>query len=223
VFRWIYHPHLPALATIVLPMDRSMMYRIGLTGGIASGKSTVAHLFAQHGIGIIDADLIAREIVLPGQSAYKAIVAHFGENILEDHGNINRIKLKEIVFNHKEERLWLEKLLHPLIRNEMIARSNKVPSPYCIEVIPLLIETLPYPELNRILVVDVSVDTQIKRLKEREKLEDTLIKEILTAQISREERLSHADDVIENEGDLSSLTQAVNRLHQRYLQYCSAT
>lgn len=199
-----------------------MMYRIGLTGGIASGKSTVARLFAHLGIGIIDADVIAKEMVLPGQNAYKAIVAHFGERILEDDGRVNRIKLKEIVFNHEKERLWLEKLLHPLIRNEMIAQSDKVSSPYCIEVIPLLIETRPYPELNRILVVDVSVDTQIKRLKERDKLDDALIKKILAAQISREERLAPADDVIENEGDLSSLTQAVNRLHQRYLQYCSA-
>jgi dephospho-CoA kinase len=198
-----------------------MTYRIGLTGGIAGGKSTVADLFARHGITIIDADVVAREVVKPEQNAYEAIIAYFGEMILDNKRTIDRAKLKAIVFNDVSKRLWLEKLLHPLIRDEMIAQSDKASSPYCIEVIPLLVETLPYPELNRILVVDVSVETQVKRLKERERLDDTLIKKILAAQISREERLAHADDVLSNEGDLTSLSRGVDSLHKKYLKYCS--
>lgn len=195
-----------------------MSYRIGLTGGIASGKSTVADLFLRHGISIIDADVVAREVVTPGQSAYETIIAHFGESILDKVSNIDRAKLKQIVFNDASKRSWLEALLHPIIRDAMRLQSDKASSPYCIEVIPLLIETLPHPELNRILVVDVSVDTQIKRLKERDKLDAALIKKILAAQISRKERLAHADDVITNEGDLKTLTKVVDALHHKYLQ-----
>lgn len=208
---------------MVLHMDRIMIYRVGLTGGIASGKSTVAQLFAQQGIAIIDADVIAREIVLPGQKAYEAIVLHFGDTILEKNGHLDRAKLKNIVFKNEVERWWLEALLHPLIRQKMIEKTLEAKSPYCILVIPLLIETFPYPELNRILVIDVDVDTQIKRLKERDHLDDAIIHSILEAQVSRAERLANADDVLKNEGDLNALAKAVKKLHTNYLRYSKGT
>ncbi|MBY0378038.1 MAG: dephospho-CoA kinase [Gammaproteobacteria bacterium] len=196
-----------------------MTYCVGLTGGIASGKSTVANLFARHGITIVDTDVIARQVVLPGQNAYEAILTYFGDFIVDHTGYLDRTKLREIIFKDKHKRLWLENLLHPLIRRQMIDAINEATSAYCIAVIPLLIETLPYPELNRILLVDVSVDTQIKRLKERDKFDEPMIKNILAAQIHRKERLAHADDVLINEGDLLTLTQAVDRLHKQYLRY----
>lgn len=195
-----------------------MIYNVGLTGGIASGKSTVAHLFAQHGVGIIDADVVAREIIFPGESTYKTIVAYFGKDIVAKDSNIDRTKLRQIVFNDPAKRLWLEKLLHPLIRERMMLYSRQATSPYCVQVIPLLIETLPYPEINRILVVDVSVETQIERLRKRDHLDEVLINKMLQAQISREERLEHADDILVNEGDLDTLADAVEKLHKKYLE-----
>ncbi len=203
---------------MVLQLGWAIMYRVGLTGGIASGKSTVADLFAKHGVTIIDADVIAREVILPGESAYDAIITYFGKNIIGAEQQIERAKLRQIVFNNPEKRIWLEKLLHPLIRDRMIACSLKANSPYCIHVVPLLIETWPHPEINRILVVDVSVETQIKRLKIRDNLDKDMIENMLQAQISREERLAHADDIIVNEGDLTALVDAVEKLHEKYLR-----
>ncbi len=194
------------------------MYTVGLTGGIASGKSTVADLFAQHGVTIIDADIVAREVILPGESAYKTIVAYFGNDIIGNDGTVDRAKLRQIVFTHPEKRIWLEKLLHPLIRDKMIAYSREAISPYCIHVIPLLIETLPHPEINRILMVDVSVETQIKRLRERDHLDEIMINKMLQAQISRVERLDHADDILMNEGHLDALADSVKKLHGKYFQ-----
>lgn len=194
------------------------MYNVGLTGGIASGKSTVAKLFATHRVSIIDADVIAREVTLPGESAYKAIIDYFGDSIVGTELHLDRGKLRQIVFNDPEKRIWLEKLLHPLIRNKMIACSRKATSPYCIQVIPLLIETLPNPEINKILVVDVDVETQIKRLRERDHLDNKMIEKMLQAQIGREERLAHADDVLVNEDDLVALEEGVGKLHEKYLK-----
>jgi dephospho-CoA kinase len=194
------------------------MYSVGLTGGIASGKSTVADLFAKHGVTIIDADVIAREVILPGESAYDSIIVYFGNNIIGTDQLIDRAKLRQIIFNNPEKRIWLEKLLHPLIRDRMIACSLKASSHYCIHAIPLLIETLPHPEINRILVVDVSVETQIKRLKIRDNLDKDMIENMLQAQIGREERLAHADDIIVNEGDFAALADAVEKLHEKYLR-----
>jgi dephospho-CoA kinase len=199
-------------------MGNTLMYSVGLTGGIASGKSTVAHLFAQHGVTIIDADIIAREVILPGQNAYKTLVTYFGNDIIGNEDNIDRAKLRQIVFNDPAKRLWLEKLLHPLIRERMIASSRTATPPYCIQVIPLLIETLPHPEINRILVIDVDVETQIKRLRERDHLDEIMIHKMLQAQISREQRLDHADDILVNEGDLVALAAAVKKLHEKYLR-----
>ena len=194
------------------------MYSVGLTGGIASGKSTAADLFAQHGVTIIDADVSAREVILPGESAYNSIIAYFGKNIIGADQLIDRAKLRQIVFNHPEKRIWLEKLLHPVIRDRMISRRLKATSVYCIHVIPLLIETLPHPEISRILVVDVSIETQIKRLQARDQLGKQMIDNMLQAQISRKNRLAHADDIIVNEGNLAILADAVEKLHEKYLR-----
>ncbi len=201
-----------ALVEIVTP------YIVGLTGGIACGKSTVAALFSEHQIPVIDADEIAQQLVLPGEMPYQSIVNHFGKAILTDSATINRSKLRQLIFNHPAERLWLEQLLHPLIRERMLYDSQNLKTPYCLQVIPLLVETLPHPELDRILIVDVSRKTQIKRLQDRDQNDPELIERILRSQASRTSRLKHADDIIKNEGDLNHLKKQVENLHLQYLQ-----
>ena len=195
-----------------------MTYIVGLTGGIASGKSTVANLFAEQKVAIIDADIIAREVILPGEIAYDAILSYFGPSILDAQHHIDRKKLQKIIFNDINKRLWLEQLLHPLIRQAMMDKTALAHSVYCLQIIPLLVETLPHPELNRILVIDVSLETQIERLKQRDQLTNDMIKNILKAQVDRHKRLQHADDIIDNDNDLSALTSQVLQLHQKYVQ-----
>lgn len=194
------------------------MLTIGLTGGIGSGKSTVANFFSQLGITIIDSDQIARDVVLPGTPALQTIVTHFGKQILDDHGALDRQKLRELIFQHPEERRWLEKLLHPQIREKMRAAVQQAQSSYCVLVIPLLIETQPNPLVNRILVIDSPEDLQIKRTQQRDRLDETQIQAIMQSQATREQRLAAADDVIHNKGDLKQLEIQVQKLHQRYLQ-----
>lgn len=189
---------------------------IGLTGGIGSGKSTVAALFHEYGIAVIDADMIAREIVEKGSEALLAIEAHFGNDFLHN-GILNRQRLREHIFNHPKEKKWLEHLLHPLIRQAMLKKINEASSPYCLLVIPLLIENLPNPLVKRILLVDAPEALQLARATKRDKAHEAEIKKIIAAQVTRDKRLMHADDVILNEGHLSSLKAQVVKLHQAYL------
>lgn len=189
---------------------------IGLTGGIGSGKSVVATLFKQHGVTVIDADDIAKKVVEPGRPALLDIKAHFGEDYLLD-GKLNRTRLREHIFNLPEEKKWLENLLHPLIRQEMLDEINAATTPYCIVVIPLLIENHPHPLIKRILVVDTDESRQIQRTLSRDKTSEESVKKILEAQASREERLRLADDVIVNTSDLQSLEAQVAALHKKYL------
>lgn len=193
------------------------MLVIGLTGGIGSGKSTVAKLFAEKNIPIIDADVIAKELTQPGQPAYQEIVHHFGEAILKPNKTIHRINLRHIIFTKPHERKWLEQLLHPFIRSEIDHRIKNCPGPYCIVVIPLLTESEPNPLIQRILVVDTSENLQIKRTQQRDNTSLDLIHMILNSQASRQTRLQQADDIINNTGDLSALVQQVTNLHQKYL------
>lgn len=193
------------------------MLVIGLTGGIGSGKSTVTKLFAAHGVPIIDADQISREITQPKQPALEIITSHFGPDILLKDGTLDRPKLRKIIFNHAEERLWLEKLLHPLIRQEIETRIQAHSAPYCITVIPLLFETMPYPFIDRILVIDISENQQVCRVSSRDNVPHAAIAPILKTQIKRKERLSKADDVINNAGTLATLIPQVEKLHQLYL------
>lgn len=192
------------------------MLRVGITGGIGSGKSTVAALFATRGVPIIDADEIARRIVVPGESGYADIVRLFGDGILAADGTIDRVRLRDRVFRNEEERRELEAILHPKIRAEMLRAANNLSFPYCLFVIPLLIESQQQGLCDRILVVDTSQRQQMERVMARGLARDE-VERILVAQTSREERLRYANDCIENSGDLQQLERQVQALHERYL------
>ena len=199
-----------------------MTYVVGLTGGIGSGKSTIAELFAELGVPIIDADLVARQVVEKGSPLLAEIVAHFGPEILLEDGALDRAALREKVFNHESEKQWLNQLLHPAIRHEMLRQLAAQRMPYCIFMVPLLIENKLTALCQRVLVVDVSEQTQLTRASQRDNNPLPLIKNIMQSQVSRSERLQHADDVINNDADLSEslpqLKQKVLDLHHLYLQ-----
>ncbi|HZC01926.1 MAG TPA: dephospho-CoA kinase [Gammaproteobacteria bacterium] len=190
---------------------------IGLTGGIGTGKSTVCKLFAERGVAVIDADAVAKELVALDQPALQAIVQEFGKGIIDAKGRLRRDRLRSIVFSDPERRKRLEKLLHPLILEEMLNRANRAGGPYCILCIPLLVETDQSSAVDRVLVVDAPQALQIQRVMERDHLTIDEIKAIMHAQASREDRLEAADDVIMNASDMTKLAEQVNALHQKYL------
>ncbi|WP_150137442.1 dephospho-CoA kinase [Candidatus Enterovibrio escicola] len=194
-----------------------MVFVIGLTGGIGSGKTTVSNMFGRHGITVIDADIIARQVVELGSIGLAVIVAKFGIQILGDNGELNRNALRKHIFSHPEDRNWLNALLHPQIKKEMILQIQQVSSPYCLLVIPLMIENRLQVLCNRVLVVDVSKETQIARTIHRDNTDETQVKEILARQATRTERLSFANDVIENEYSDQELRTRVETLHNKYL------
>lgn len=193
------------------------MLKIGLTGGIGSGKSTVAKYFAKLNIPIIDADKIAHKLLEPDTITYKKIVAHFGKNFLTPKKTLDRNKLRQLIFHNKKERLWLEKLIHPHICNEMVKCIKLFKAPYCIMAIPLLFETKNSPKVDRILVVDCSKKVQINRTRKRNSYSIGQIKAIIATQIDRKERLRQADDIIRNTGTIANLKKAVKKLHNYYL------
>jgi len=194
------------------------MLVIGLTGGIGSGKTTVANEFAKLGIILVDADLLAREVVEPGSSALVAIAERFGSDILDSNGALKRTELRHIVFANKDHKLWLEQLLHPLIRELMLSRIQSANSPYCLLVSPLLLETDQSTLVQRVLVVDVSPETQVERTLKRDNSNAETIKAIMAAQIDRESRLNKAQDVINNDGGIDELKSKVLALHHQYLE-----
>lgn len=192
---------------------------IGLTGGIASGKSTVARLFGELGVRWVDADDIAREVVAPGEPALKAIVDRYGDTILNREGRLDRSALRDIVFANEKERRWLEATTHPRIRERLTTRLallQQQDSPYVLLVSPLLFESGQADMVQRKLVVDVAEDVQMERAIARDKIDADQAKAILGSQMPREKRLSLADDVLVNEGDLSALVDAVKALDGRY-------
>jgi dephospho-CoA kinase len=193
------------------------MLVIGLTGGIGSGKTTVADEFGKLGVTLIDADVIAREVVEPGTSALQAIAERFGPDILDINGALNRAALRKIVFDHQDQKLWLEQLLHPLIRELIRSRIEQATSPYCILVSPLLLETDQAQLVQRLLVVDVSPQIQLERTLARDSSSTKTIKAIIAAQMNRDARLEKADDVILNEGSVAELKHKVAALHSLYL------
>ena len=194
------------------------MLVIGLTGGIGSGKTTVANMFAELGVDIIDTDVIARELVEPGSPTLKQIVDHFGDDILKKDGQLNRQRLADITFKNKLERKTLEAILHPVIRKNMLDRLNTVKAPYCVAVIPLLFETNQIELVDRILVIDCKQEDQLQRVKKRDQRDQEQILSIINSQASRDTRLNAADDTIENSGDINGLHEKVAELHKKYLK-----
>ncbi|MCZ4126711.1 dephospho-CoA kinase [Stutzerimonas balearica] len=191
---------------------------LGLTGGIGSGKSAAAERFAELGVHVVDADQVARSVVEPGSAALAQIVDRFGVPILASSGELNRAALRERIFTSVEDRHWLERLLHPLIRQEIWASLSRAESPYAVLVSPLLVESRQHEQVDRVLVVDVPEDLQLQRVLARDQVSEDQVRAILAAQARREDRLRHANDVLVNDRDLSWLRQEVDRLHDRYLQ-----
>ncbi|EMP55970.1 dephospho-CoA kinase [Marinobacter santoriniensis NKSG1] len=195
------------------------MVVVGLTGGIGSGKSTVARLFGNLGVHWVDADDVAREVVEPGTPALARIAEHFGTGILLPEGGLDRAGLRQIVFNDPSERAWLESLLHPIIRDELIRqlRPADYDLPYTLLVSPLLLETDQHNLVDRIVVVDVPVSVQIERTMARDDNPRDQVERIIGAQIPREKRLERADDVIDNDRPMNDVERQVLDLHNRFL------
>ncbi|AYO13445.1 dephospho-CoA kinase [Vibrio owensii] len=198
-----------------------MAFVIGLTGGIASGKTTVANLFKQQfKIDIVDADIVAREVVEPGTPGLNAIVEHFGADIVHDDQTLDRAKLREKIFSNPEEKAWLNGLLHPMIREKMIEDLEQVTSDYALLVVPLLVENKLDSLCDRVLVVDVDPQTQISRTVKRDNVSEEQANAILASQASREQRLALADDVVKNNPDDPDLLLQITDLHEKYLAMC---
>lgn len=194
------------------------MYAVGLTGGIGSGKSTVAEYFAVHGVPVIDTDVVARELTAPGGDALDAIHTAFGETVMQADGTLDRAALRRLIFADADARHQLEAILHPRIRQTVVQTLATLSAPYALIVIPLLVETGGYRDvLNRVLVVDCPEHLQIARVMARNGLAQDDVQAILAAQVGRAARLAAADDVIVNTASPEALRAQVALLHQRYL------
>jgi dephospho-CoA kinase len=196
--------------------------RIGLTGGIASGKSAVADAFARRAVPVVDTDVIAREVVEPGRPALAAVVAAFGSEVLGPDGRLDRRALRRLVFADPALRRRLEAILHPAIRAEMQRQAAATAGPYVVIAIPLLVENGLQQQVDRVLVVDCPPDVQLARLLARDGETPEGARAILAAQATRDERLAVADDVVVNDGSLADLDARVDALHQRYLALAAA-
>lgn len=191
---------------------------VGLTGGIGSGKTTVANMFAELGIELVDADIIAREVVEVGSKGLYEISAHFGDTILNKDKSLNRAKLRELIFSQPIERQWLNDLMHPMIRDKILKSLKSTTSPYAILVAPLLFENGLDRLVNLSLLIDISPEQQLNRTIDRDSVSSEQIKNIIDSQAPRTERLSKADDVIDNHGKISALKGKVITLHNNYLK-----
>lgn len=194
-----------------------MPYTVALTGGIGSGKSTIANAFADFGVEIIDADIIAREVVEPGTPALQAIAQRYGDRMLNPDGTLLRAALREVIFRSPDEKAWLNQLLHPLINARTRQLKAQAASPYVLWVVPLLVENALQQQADRVLVIDVDEETQIARTLKRDRISPEQAKNILAAQATRQQRLAAADDVIDNSGAPEAALPYVAELHQRYL------
>jgi dephospho-CoA kinase len=193
----------------------------GLTGGIGSGKSAASDCFISLGVPVIDADRVARLVVEPGSEALDKIAAHFGDHVIQANGNLNRAALRRIVFDKERERNWLEALLHPLIRDHILDTLEQLDEQghaYAILASPLLLETDQHLLISKVIVVDAPEALQISRTMARDNIEETQVRQILAAQMQREERLKHADFVLDNSGNEDQLRESVNALHPQLLQ-----
>lgn len=194
-----------------------MVFTVGLTGGIGSGKSTISDLFAEFGVDIIDTDEIARELTASGKPAVGELARRFGSDVVSADGSLNRDRMRELAFSEPEVRQALQDILHPLIRAEVKHKLSTVNKPYALVVVPLLVESRNYKFADRILVVDCTEEQQIKRVMRRSGLSRNQVRAIMGTQASRSERLAAADDVIHNEGEIADLRSQVEKLHQQYL------
>ena len=201
---------------LLSPDNNDRPFVVVLTGGIASGKTTVSDLFVDLGTPVIDTDIIAREIVAPGETALECIVDEFGPEVLQKDGRLDRSFLKTRVFNDDDARTRLERILHPRIMQRVSERLAEVDEPYCVVVIPLYTEIADEFGADRVLVVDANEDIRLCRLLERDSISRALALNILNAQASREQRLRIADDVITNDGNLAELKTKVRELHDLY-------
>ena len=190
---------------------------IGLTGGIGSGKTAVSDSFEALGIDVVDADLASRVVVQKGKPCLLKIAQHFGEDILTKEAELDRAKLREVIFKSEEEKNWLESLLHPAIANQIQDELNASKSPYTILVSPLLLETNQKDFCSKVLAVDVPVETQVERTLKRDGVSKEQVQAIINSQISRNDRLNLADEVIVNDGTLEDLEIAVKILHEKFL------
>jgi dephospho-CoA kinase len=195
-----------------------MAFAVGLTGGIGSGKTTVAGLFASQGAGVVDTDEISRRLTAPAQPAIAEIARKFGPQYVAADGSLDRVRMRNLVFADPSARKDLEVILHPLIRQESTRQIHASTAPYVVVVVPLLIETGAYRGMmGRILVVDCEPETQVRRVMERSGLSRIEVLSIIASQVSRQQRLREADDVIHNDNGLETLQAQVNPLHLRYL------
>ncbi len=190
---------------------------LGLTGGIGCGKNTAAAMFADLGVHLIDADIIARQLVCPGTPALHKIVAHFGRHMLLTDGTLNRALMRQYIFADLKKKEWLEKLLHPLIEKKIVSELSTPHSPYTMLVSPLLLETNQRRLVNRIVVVDVPQSLQITRVKARDNNNHEQIQRIIDTQMPRTERLRYADDILDNRLDIAHLQRQVIALHRRVI------
>lgn len=189
---------------------------VGLTGGIGSGKTAASDYLASLGITIVDADVVAREVVAPGQPALAQIEAHFGREVILADGHLNRATLREIVFANPEQRKILEQITHPAIGAAIIAQLQAATSPYAVLASPLLLETSQHQMVKRVLLIDVPEEVQIARTTARDDVPEEQVKAIMAAQMARDKKLARAHDIISNTGSLAALHQ---NLHQQHLDY----
>ena len=203
-------------ATVRPPQSRSL--RLGLTGGIGSGKSAAADMFAALKVPVIDADQVARAVVEPGEPALAQILAHFGDRVRQPDGSLDRGALRQIIFSQPDAKQWLEALLHPLIRARIEADLAAARAPYVLLVSPLLLESGQDQLVERIIVVDVDEQTQLERASRRDGVDREQIRRIIHSQMPRQERLARAHYRLDNSGDLDELRQQVARLHRELLE-----
>jgi dephospho-CoA kinase len=198
--------------------------RIGLTGGIASGKSTATQRFAELGVPVIDADLASRSVVAPGNPGLAQVVQRFGPEVLDARGHLDRPALRARIFNDPDSRRALDAILHPLIRSAMEREAAAAQGPYVVMAIPLLVESgNARARVDRVLVVDVDETLQIQRVQARDGTSPEQARAILASQVSRSARLAEADDVLLNSGSVADLRQAVDHLHEQYLQLAKSS
>jgi dephospho-CoA kinase len=196
--------------------------RIGLTGGIASGKTTVAQRFMELGVPVIDADAAARAVVAPGTPGLAAVLERFGSGVVAENGELDRRALRDLIFSNPRSRRDLEAILHPLIRAAMEQSADRAVGPYLVMAIPLLVEGGSRARVDRVWVVDVEEATQLRRVRERDGCTEDQARAILASQASRSARLGAADDVLPNTGTLTDLRLAVDQLHEQYLHLAEA-